>query len=426
MEAHLADMSLGEGGAMERPSFFELVAQDSMMSMLKPALRHLVTVLAARRPFLLEKLLRYHDEMYAAFILVTQLHYLKTYGASMSENFYGLKRVLWLGERRTWRVSLARAFRRVFDGKLINATPVTRLQEMPANAALSRSLFLLVALPYVKVKLDRWHNYLKRRAAQHQQLPTSLGAASGLAAGGGAGSSSGSGDGSDAAGGAAGGGVYVRAAARCWRLVNWFNSVFEALYPFLHFAGEGAFFVYQLAYLFGHTRYYTPFYHLAGLELRRVTAEDLMAQRQTRAKRQMQRALQHRGPGVVRAVRRLLSNLLHTSLEYSKFVLPITIFFFKFLEWWYSSDHSTNAMALPVPPPPQRPPRAHAGLAFQPDPAVCALCAAVRTNPAVLACSGYSFCYPCVHSYVLEHARCPHTHIPTTTERIIKIYSTDR
>lgn len=60
------------------------------------------------------------------------------------------------------------------------------------------------------------------------------------------------------------------------------RRAFVAMYPLLHTAYEGSFFVYQWAYLLGRSAYYSPLLHLAGQALRRVTREDLVGDRRGR------------------------------------------------------------------------------------------------------------------------------------------------
>lgn len=45
-----------------------------------------------------------------------------------------------------------------------------------------------------------------------------------------------------------------------------------------------------------------------------------------------------------------------------------------------------------------------------------------RVNPAIMAVSGYAFCYPCIFSYISEQHCCPVTRIPATLDHIRKLY----
>ena len=98
------------------------------------------------------------------------------------------------------------------------------------------------------------------------------------------------------------------------------------------------------------------------------------------------------------------------------------------LEWWYGSAEQRlgEKKALPPPPPPPAlplvPPEA-GGLALPADPALCPLCRRRRTNPALVATSGYAFCYPCIHGEVAARGRCPVTHAPARLEHVRRLYT---
>ncbi|XP_068021501.1 peroxisome assembly protein 12 [Melanerpes formicivorus] len=126
--AHLTVASAGD----DRPSIFEAVAQDGLMAAVKPALQHLVKVLAESNPGRYGSLWRWFDEVYVVLDLLLQQHCLARCSASFSENFYGLKRIT-LGDCR---------------------------QQPLATAGLPKrqhwkSLLLLVLVPYLKGKLEK-------------------------------------------------------------------------------------------------------------------------------------------------------------------------------------------------------------------------------------------------------------------------------
>uniref|UniRef100_A0A671NC77 Peroxisome assembly protein 12-like n=1 Tax=Sinocyclocheilus anshuiensis TaxID=1608454 RepID=A0A671NC77_9TELE len=115
--------------AEDRPSVFEVLAQDSLMSAVKPALLHAVKILATSNPARYGVLWRRFDEIYAILDVLLQHHFLSRTSASFSENFYGLKRV---GEDSTHAAHLG----------------LRRRQHW-------RSLFLLALLPYLHTKLEK-------------------------------------------------------------------------------------------------------------------------------------------------------------------------------------------------------------------------------------------------------------------------------
>ncbi|XP_064021997.1 peroxisome assembly protein 12 [Pogoniulus pusillus] len=126
--AHLAAAAPGH----DRPSIFEAVAQDSLMAAVKPALQHLVKVLAEANPGRYSFLWRWFDEVYVVLDLLLQQHCLARCSASFSENFYGLKRIP-LGDRRQQPLATAGLPKRQH----------------------CKSLLLLVLVPYLKGKLEK-------------------------------------------------------------------------------------------------------------------------------------------------------------------------------------------------------------------------------------------------------------------------------
>lgn len=121
--AHLTSTAVNE-----QPSIFEVLAQESLMEAVRPALRHAVKVLAESNPSRFGFLWRRFDELYLLLDLLLQNHFLSHCSASFSENFYGLK-----------RVSGGRGF--------------------PVRLGLNRkshwrSLLLLCLVPYLRAKLE--------------------------------------------------------------------------------------------------------------------------------------------------------------------------------------------------------------------------------------------------------------------------------
>ncbi len=77
-------------------------------------------------------------------------------------------------------------------------------------------------------------------------------------------------------------------------------------------------------------------------------------------------------------------------------------------------------MAPPPPPPAPRP--SPQGVRLPENPALCSLCRHTRTNPAMIATSGYVFCYPCAFRFVEAQRCCPVTRIPARVEHIRRLY----
>ncbi|KAI8854039.1 Pex12 amino terminal region-domain-containing protein [Chytridium lagenaria] len=112
-----------------RPSAFELLAEGKMRGMIKPAFRYVLAVYAQRYPRYLLPILKHHHELFALMVMMLDYQFIKESGGSMSENFYGLKRVA--------------------VGK------VRRGKAKPVNPWLS--LLFLIAIPYLKDKLDEFY-----------------------------------------------------------------------------------------------------------------------------------------------------------------------------------------------------------------------------------------------------------------------------
>ncbi|KAJ7997009.1 hypothetical protein DPEC_G00224460 [Dallia pectoralis] len=114
----------------DRASIFEVLAQDSLMGAVRPALRHAVKVLAESNPSRYGFLWRRFDEIYVVLDVLLQHHFLLRTSASFSENFYSLKRIDAMGRER------------------------------PAHLGLRGkhhwySLVLLVLVPYLRAKLEQ-------------------------------------------------------------------------------------------------------------------------------------------------------------------------------------------------------------------------------------------------------------------------------
>ncbi|EFO23167.2 Pex2/Pex12 amino terminal region family protein [Loa loa] len=117
-----------EIGANVLPSIFELIAQDSLSVSIQQAVRHIVKYLYERNPSRYRLLWKWYDEIYLTADLILQTFYLKKYGGSLAENFYGMKRI-------------------------INGTCKSASTGFPKL----RSLFMLVGWPYIMKKLEKIH-----------------------------------------------------------------------------------------------------------------------------------------------------------------------------------------------------------------------------------------------------------------------------
>ncbi|XP_077995817.1 peroxisome assembly protein 12-like [Glandiceps talaboti] len=212
--AHLTSATADE----EKPTFFEVLAQEGLMSAIRPAIKHALRVLAEYNPSRYGWLYRYSDEIYLSLDLVLQQHFLSTTSASFSENFYGLKRVP-NSCSKEWMAGLHASLPRKEHVK---------------------SLLLLVLIPYLKLKFDALFERWKQEWLD---------------------------------------GVGVSQSEQ--DKFKKFSSIYVAVYPYIHMGWEGAHLSYQLAYLFDKSRYHSPLIYLAGVKLQHLTREDMLAQMQS-------------------------------------------------------------------------------------------------------------------------------------------------
>lgn len=123
----------------EKPSIFEVLAQQNLENGLRAAFRHLFKVLANNSPEQFSGIQRYFEELYTVFDLLIQYVHLKIHGASFAESFYGLKRMP-VGLHKTFQKSKR------------NWLPKKHFYY---------SLLLLTLFPYIKVQLLSLYNNLK-------------------------------------------------------------------------------------------------------------------------------------------------------------------------------------------------------------------------------------------------------------------------
>ncbi|KAG0338177.1 ubiquitin-protein ligase peroxin 12 [Podila humilis] len=355
--------NLGGGAQADRPSLFELIAQDKMREMLEPALRYVIAVYAQRYPRYLIRIVNRYEEFYAILMFFVERHYLREYGASFAENFYGLKRV------RAPRVVKPNRSSSIDDESIAAsaaaaaATPASIGSKKLNNRDIRKSLLFLIGLPYVKCKMDEYYEKIS-------------------------------------------GALAIKA--------------FKKGYPFVNALYQLSILAHYIGYLYNKTPFYSPWLRLIGIEVKRMTAADYrdIQQKGKSAPRKPANSL-------LESIQNNVLGLLSGSLDFLKVLLPMSIFFFKFLEWWYQSDYyrkaSTAGDSAEVPPPARIKPHPE-GLPLPREANMCPVCLKTLTNPTAL-CSGYVYCYPCAYKQVEDHGRCPVTLIPCKTDELRKLYN---
>ncbi|KAG0255442.1 ubiquitin-protein ligase peroxin 12 [Actinomortierella ambigua] len=382
--------NIGGGLQADRPSLFELIAQDKMREMLEPALRYVLAVYAQRYPRYLIRIVNRYEEFYAILMFFVERHYLREYGASFAENFYGLKRV------RAPR--LVKQRKRDIDDESVahaaasaKATPATIGSTSLRDRDITKSLVFLIGLPYVKCKLDEYYEKISGGEAARlfgDEFTEEEEDLSGQP-------------------------LRVRAKARAIK-------VFKKVYPYVNALYQLSILAHYIGYLYNKTAFYSPWLRLIGIEVKRMTAADYRNIQMNAKKRPTRQA-----NTLIESVQNKVLGLLSGSLDALKVILPMSIFFFKFLEWWYQSDYYRKASAAgesaEVPPPEKIKPHPE-GLPMPQQPNICPVCLKSITNPTALS-SGYVYCYPCAHKQVEEQGCCPVTLMRCQIEDLRKLYS---
>ncbi|GAB4816887.1 hypothetical protein N2152v2_003933 [Parachlorella kessleri] len=370
-------VSLGGDGL--RPTFFELVAAERLMPSLKAAITYSLSVYAQRRPGL-NRLLDHEDELFFLISVLLDRQSLHSNQASFAESLYALKRA--------------------------PASPASGSSKEPMSPAQRQtSLMLLTLVPFLRAKLDALY---QRLLVQRQQRQGAWALSQ------------------------ANGSYYPQQQpqqqqAALDRLHRLALRAFVQVYPWVHAAHEGVRFAYQLLYLLDATPYYSPSLHLLRLVVVRVAGQEMLEHEQGRQQRRQERltAAQRRGgPWLLQLLRRGWLRAGELATDHTRSVLILSVFAFKLLEWWYTSAEQRlgGSKALPPPPPPPAPRPSPQGVPLPPDVSLCPLCRRSRTNPAMVAVSGYVFCYTCVHPFVSQEGCCPVTRVPCGVEHIRRLY----
>lgn len=173
------------------------------------------------------------------------------------------------------------------------------------------------------------------------------------------------------------------------------------LYPYIRASTGLASLGYTIAYIGDITRYASPQLHFSKINLASVSPCEKVK---------------------VQGILGTLSKGVGDSL---RLVLPLLAFGYRSLEWWYSIPESvagsSGAVGQELLPPAPEPPKVCGGVTVPPFER-CPVCGRKRTNPAVLAPSGFAFCYPCIVKYVREYSKCPVTGLPANETQIRRLF----
>jgi len=199
------------------------------------------------------------------------------------------------------------------------------------------------------------------------------------------------------------------------------RRLYKRTYPWINMAFECWLMVYNVTYAFERTPFYRPWLSWVGVDLRRLSVEDMRAAAATSRKA---KPLGKSG-GLITILRRLILASPRLVLDSLKLLLPTAIFFIKFLEWWYSPSSPARALSTsplgPAIPTPRLLPPHPKGVPVDPTKyGQCPLCRSTIVNATALP-SGYVFCYRCAFSHVENHGACPVTLLPARTWDLRKV-----
>eukprot|EP00775_Hariotina_reticulata_P011413 gene11413-11560_t len=349
------------GGAEGRPTFFEVYAADKLVPTLKAAVIYSLSVLGQSRGWVL-RLLNYEDEVFAAVALLLERHSLSNFHATFAESLYGLKRQpAPLAQTAALSASAQGSSR-------LAATDSSGRASQQGSLLTTRhqhqALLCQVLLPYLKAKLDGWYSRHATRGVLGLALTT----------------------------------AQQRQQQQQAALEQHGSRALLLLYPYIRALMEAIKFCYQLNYLLDVFDCHSPVLHLLGQRLVRLSAPERL--------------------------RRWWLAGSSLATDHLRTVIILSVFGFKILEWWYTSgeDQLSSGAAVPHPPPPAAPQPDPKGVGLPDDIRLCPLCKQPRVNPAIMAVSGYAFCYPCLFRHVCEQHCCPVTCCPASLDHIRKLY----
>lgn len=387
----------------DTPTLFELLSAKELDDLISPSLRFLVSFYAQRHPRYLLRAANRFDEIYAVGMGLVEYYHLKNWNASFTEKFYGLKRT------NVLNTAALRAQYAVPD--------LVEQRRRLTKKQVWGSLVMLIAVPYVKEKLDARFERLKGQALVRNM---------------------------------------ERERERVWqdrsvtvaaKLRFETDYWFYKIYPLATSAHHLATLLFYLGFLFGKTSSHSVSDYLLHLKFSRLGNYDYVLNDQ---RGQLNMTTTPGGDGesdpdvpmigkivnfftTTRGVNTVQSSAL-TGLSYA---LPTSMFLLKFLEWWSGSDSaqrllskSRNVLDGDLPTPQHLPEEMGESESSEKsehemqthkvrDTSLCPLCGDPVTNPTVIE-SGITFCYPCIYKHLENGDKETGGHCPVTGQRLLQ------
>lgn len=182
----------------------------------------------------------------------------------------------------------------------------------------------------------------------------------------------------------------------------------------MHSSYQALVLLYGAAYIFHDAPFFRPWLHLLRIEMRRMSPQE-----------------SQRWPTPPDG---LLPKLQHYGFESLQYVIPASIFFFKFVEWWQTSSLRSSNAALDLAVPPalraptipslsdtQSPEQSSKKEAEAIKPGQCPVCKESIVNPTAFTVSGAVACYTCAFKWVEREHRCPLTNAPAERSHLRRI-----
>ncbi|KAH3763531.1 peroxisome assembly protein 12 [Pelomyxa schiedti] len=346
---------------LERPTVFDVYVQDNLAAALKPALKFLAKNAGNYFP-VLRPVKSHFDVIFYSSLLVAEAFSLRKYNASIAEHFYSLRRES-LSPNATCNLSGKQKF---------------------------VSLIFLVGVPALFDKLTKLHKSLGNSGIDEEPAPLHPLSATSR--------------------------VSFRQRLLQVKLttsrmfIKWFGWV-KAIWELSRLA-------FYIGYMRDNKRWPNISFWLTNCSLEHsgATAPQQSSPTLSQSKATIGR--------LIDLTQRILSTGMWWMGEAARFLAPLLLFGYQSLEWWYSvpASHTTsNEETLPPPPPPQLWPGVTDSVLKPSD--RCPLCSRRRTNEAVLASSGFAFCYTCIMPYVRCNSCCPLTATPSTNSQVWRLYS---